>query len=79
MSEAKERLHLPTERKEKIVIKTFGSNEKSVLECDVVKVDLQTKKAGVLRLDALVVPFICEPLNLPENLGRHTDTWMVWS
>ena len=61
-SEAKERLQLPAERKEKIMIKTFGSNERSLRDCDVVNVDLQTKRDGVLRLDALVVPFICDPL-----------------
>ena len=61
-SEARRRLHLPTEQREKIMIKTFGSNENSVQECEVVKVDLQTKKEGVLHLNALVVPLICDPL-----------------
>ena len=72
--EAKERLQLPTERKE-IIIKTFGSNEKSLRDCDVVKVDLQTKKDGVLRLDALVVPFICDPL-MCQPTSETSETYL---
>lgn len=61
-SVAKERLRLPAERREKVLIKTFGSSEKSVEECEVVKVDLEMRGGGALQIDALVVPFICDPL-----------------
>ena len=77
-SEAKEKLCLPTEWREKIVIKTFGSNEKSVKECEVVKVGLETKGEGTLQLNALVVPFICDSLTSQPTCEssetyRHLD------
>ena len=41
---------------------TFGSIGQTVRECDVVEVDLPTRRDGLLRVNVLVVPSICGTL-----------------
>ena len=63
-------LHLPTKRTECLHIKTFGSTEGHAT-CEVVDLGLITKGSEKLKLTALVVPFICNPLtSQPINHAR---------
>ena len=70
-SRLRESLHLPTKRTESLHIKTFGSTEGHDAICEVVDLGLITKGGEKLKLTALVVPFICNPLtSQPINHAR---------
>lgn len=56
-------LHLTARRTEKLRIKTFGETEGTDKTCQVVDLAIQTCSREALRMEALVVPFICDPLS----------------
>jgi hypothetical protein len=67
----KEALCLTTKAAESLHIKTFGSSEGQDAICDVVDVGLLTGDRKSLKLSALVVPLICNPLtSQPINRAR---------
>ena len=55
-------LSLPAECKQRMSIKTFGSERGEVQDCEVVRVGMKTVDGNVLELPLLAVPLICEPL-----------------
>ena len=59
-----DKLDLPTMGAESLRIKTFGFPESQHASCNVVQLGLATKEDGTLKMTALVVPFICNPLSL---------------
>ena len=61
-SRVRETLRLPTKRTESLRIKTFGAAEGRDTNCDAVELGLVAKDGEELTLNALVVPFICNPL-----------------
>ena len=71
----RESLHLPTKQTESLHIKTFGSTEGHDAICEAVDLSLVTRDGEALKLTALVVPFICNPLtSQPINYVRgHYD------
>ena len=64
MSErAKAKLHLPPRRNEKLVIKTFGQENKQLKECDLVEFCAGgLSESSKVQMTALAVPLICSPL-----------------
>jgi hypothetical protein len=57
------KLNLPTEKTETMVIKTFGSEEEIIQTCDSVKFALKSQHdQAEISLSAYAVPTICEPL-----------------
>ena len=58
----RDELDLPVTTTESLWIKTFGNTENYDSTCDVVKLALDTKDHGTLKITALVVPVICNPL-----------------
>lgn len=62
-SRIKEILHLIPKQMESLRIKTFGSSEERDTLCEAVDLALITKDRETLKLTALVVPFICDPVN----------------
>ena len=58
----KESLHLPSKRTESLRIKTFGSTEERETVCEAVELGLVTSNGERLKLSALAVPFICDPV-----------------
>ncbi len=66
-------LNLPTLKTESLQIKTFGSKESYDSMCDVVQLGLDTRDHGTLKIKALVVPFICNPLtSQPINHSKES-------
>ena len=61
-SQVRERLNPPTKRTESLRIKTFGSTEGQDTVCEAVELGLLTRDGETLKLTAMVVPFICNPL-----------------
>ena len=55
-------LNLPMTRTESLWIKTFGTIETQDTSCDVVELGVVVEGNEMLKLTALVVPFICNPL-----------------
>ena len=53
-------LHLTTRRSENLKIKAFGEADKT---CPVVDLAIQTSNKENLKMEALIVPFICDPLS----------------
>lgn len=62
-SRVKEMLRLSPKKTESLRIKTFGFSEERDTLCEAVELALVTKDDGTLKLTALVVPFICDPVN----------------
>ena len=58
-------LKLRTIRKEKLIIKKFASDSDIVQSLDVVSIHVHGKSGQLVTLEALVVPFICVPLENP--------------
>ena len=58
----KEELCLSTKQTEFLWIKTIGSADGQGTTCEVVQLGLLMKDGEMLKLIALVVPFICNPL-----------------
>lgn len=71
----KETLRLPVDHTETLCIRTFGSTEGRLEECEVVEMKLLTDDNEILKFSAVVVPFICNPLtSQPINQsGGHYD------
>ena len=61
-SRVKETLRLPVKCTEALCIRTFGSSKERIEECEIVEVGLHTDDGQILKLSAVVVPFICDPL-----------------
>ena len=55
-------LGLKVERKDRLVVKTFGAEEGRFQECGVVRLSIKTKAGSNVVLTLLAVPTICEPL-----------------
>ena len=72
-SHLRDELHLSSSHTESLRIKAFGSTEEQESVCDVVELGLITKDGKTLRLPALVVPFICNPLtSQPISQSRES-------
>ena len=68
----KESLHLPSKRTESLRIKTFGSTEERETVCEAVELGLVTSSGERLKLSALAVPFICDPVtSQPISYSRE--------
>lgn len=73
----REKLCLETNRTERVIIKTFGKNEASVQNLDVVQFRVKNKfKNSFVFVEALCVPSICSPLtrqniSLAQNNYEH--------
>ena len=66
IDELRNMLHLQPIRKEKLILKRFASTD-GVLKClDVVQLCLKGKKGINIYIEALCVPQICSPLNVPS-------------
>ena len=67
----RDRLTLETVRTDIISIKTFGSSVEKQQECDLVNLRVGTRNGGSVKITALAVPFICEPIcSQPVNLAN---------
>ena len=72
-SHLRDELHLSSSHTESLRTKAFGSTEEQESVCDVVELGLITKDGKTLRLPALVVPFICNPLtSQPISQSRES-------
>ena len=58
----KDKLRLPSERKQTISVKTFGSTEENTQSVDVVHLCITTEHGDDVQLSAFVIPLICDPL-----------------
>ena len=58
----REQLNLPTERRQTIAIKTFGSTDEHTQSVDVVQLCVAAENSEDVQLSAFVVPLICDPL-----------------
>jgi len=58
----RDKLRLPSERKQTISVKTFGSTEENTQSVDVVQLCISTEHGDDVQLSAFVVPLICDPL-----------------
>ena len=71
-SRLRDQLQLPIRRTESLKIKTFGSTESQDQQYEVVELGLKLKNGDNLKLVALVVPFICNPLTAqPISHSKH--------
>ena len=62
VSRVRDILHLPTERVESLVVKTFGSEIGRPQRCDLVNLCVKVKRGVDITVPLLTVPTICEPL-----------------
>eukprot|EP00731_Ephydatia_muelleri_P009394 Em0004g1732a len=62
VSRVRDILHLPTERVESLVVKTFGSEIGRPQRCDHVNLCVKVKRGVDITVPLLTVPTICEPL-----------------
>ena len=71
----KETLQLPVDHTEALCIRTFGSPEGQLEECEVVEMKLLTDDNEILKFSAVVVPFVCNSLtSQPINQSaKHYD------
>lgn len=77
-SHLRDQLNLPTIRKESLRIKTFGAAEAQNTSCDVVELGVVTEENEMLKLTALVVPFICNPLtSQPINYAAQSYDHLI--
>ena len=58
----KDNLRLPSERKQTISVKTFGSTEENTQSVDVVHLCITTEHGDDVQMSAFVTPLICDPL-----------------
>ena len=70
----KEILSLEAVRTEMISIKTFGSSNEIRQNCDLVNLRIGAKDGGNVKLTALAVPLICEPI-CGQPISRARDTF----
>ena len=69
-------LFLPSKQTESLRVKTFGSADGQNTICEVVQLGLSTKNGEILRLTALVIPFICnsltsQPISYSQECYAH--------
>lgn len=69
----KEELKLPTESKQTISVKTFGSTEENTQSVDVVSLCIAAEHGDDVYLSAFVVPLICDALN-SQPIAQATPT-----
>ena len=62
VSRVRDILHLPTERVESLVVKTYGSEIGRPQRCDHVNLCVKVKRGVDITVPLLTVPTICEPL-----------------
>ena len=63
MNRLKEALQLQTERKETMLVKTFGSKEQRGYTCDIVNIVLDARNGSAVDLQLVAVPLMCNPLS----------------
>ena len=61
-TKVKDVLKLPSERKQTVSVRTFGSTEENTQSVDVVNLCISAENGDDVQLSAFVVPFICDPL-----------------
>ena len=66
-SQAREQLNLPTTGKETLLIKAFGDNSASVMECDFVQLCVRTLDGMNVCITSYVVPVICRPVSNQQS------------
>ncbi len=72
-SHLRDQLNLPRMGTETLRIKTFRAAETQNTSCDVVELGVNAEGDEALRMTALVVPFICNPLtSQPINYAKHS-------
>ena len=78
-SRVKHTLQLPISGIELLYIKTFGSSEGQHTMCETVELGLLLKNGDMMRIQALVVPIICNPLTLqPISHPKETYDHLVY-
>ena len=70
----REQLNLPTERRQTIAIKTFGSSDEHTQSVDVVQLCVAAENGEEVQLSAFVVPLICDPLQR-QCIARAGNTY----
>ena len=73
-SRVKHTLQLPISGIESLHIKTFGSSEGQDTMCETVELGLLLKNGDMMRIQALVVPVICNPLTL-QPISHTKETY----
>ena len=69
-SRIRDQLNLPSVGAESLRIKTFGATETQNTRCDIVELGVNIEENKTLKLNALVVPFICNSLtSQPTGVG----------
>ena len=58
----RDKLNLPTVRKDTLKINAFGSKGEDITSCDMVQFQLGTERGHKLNLSAYVVPLICSTI-----------------
>ncbi len=77
-SHLRDQLNLPRMETETLRIKTFGAAETQNTSCDVVELGVNAEGDEALRMTALVVPFICNPLtSQPINYTKHSYNHLI--
>ena len=61
-TKVKNDLNLPTEGKQTISVKTFGSSEENTMSVDIVRLCISAEDGDEVQLSAFAVPLICDPL-----------------
>ncbi len=74
----KDYLHLPVNRKENILIKTFGNNEPKFRESEIVQLGVQCRDCLQIFVNAYSVPLIYSPLegqciDFAHNQYKHIE------
>jgi hypothetical protein len=68
----KSRLHLSALSNESLHIKTFGASPGMETQCELVNLGVHVSNGEVIMLNALVVPFICNPITFqPISVSRE--------
>jgi len=74
----RDKLNLPRRGTESLQIKTFGATEAQNASCDIVELGVSVSGSESLKLKALVVPFICNPLSSqPINLSGQSYDHLI--
>ena len=77
-SHLRDQLNLPTMGTESLRIKTFGATETQNTSCDLIELGVKVEGNETLKLSALVVPFICNPLtSQPINHSKQSYDQLI--
>ena len=77
-SRIRDQLNLPSVGAESLRIKTFGATETQNTPCDIVELGVNIEENETLKLTALVVPFICNPLtSQPINFSGQSYDHLI--